>query len=358
MHRAAASTFARPIDGARRIAVFRALVLGDLLCAVPAWRALKAACPEARITLVGLPWARELAQRLSCIDRFVAFPGHPALPEMPCDLPALPAFLSRMQQERFDLVMQMHGSGGVVNPLVVCFGAQRTAGFFLPGQYCPDPETFIPWPARGHEIERLLSLTDALGVPRRGLVLEFPLTDADRQALVRVWPGSAQARYVCVHAGAQLRSRRWPVQRFARVADALAGQGYTVVLTGTVAERPLVRELHAAMQRPAVDLSGRTSLFELGALVEGADLVVCNDTGISHVAAALGTPSVVISSGGDVSRWRPLDARRHRVLWHDLPCRPCAHDLCPSAHECALEISAATVIETALDSLGEQAHAA
>ena len=358
MHREAASTFTRPIDGVQRMAVFRALVLGDLLCAVPAWRALKAVHPGAHLTLVGLPWARELAERLSCIDAFVAFPGYPALPESPCDVSALPSFLARLQQERFDLVLQMHGSGGIVNPLVMCFGGRRTAGFHVPGQYCPDSETFIPWPGGGHEIERLLSLTDALGVPRQGLSLEFPVTPADRRALQRLWPEVGTSRYVCMHAGAQLRSRRWPVQRFAQVADALAAHGYTVVLTGTAGEQALVQQLRAAMRAPAVDLCGRTGLFELGALVESAHLVVCNDTGISHVAAALGTRSVVISSGGDVARWRPLDTRRHRVLWHDLPCRPCAYDLCPHAHECAHAISAAAVIETALDSLGASVHAA
>lgn len=345
-------------EGVRRIAVFRALVLGDLLCAVPAWRALKASHPSARVTLVGLPWAAELARRLPCIDAFVAFPGFPGLPEQPCDTRALPGFLERLQAERFDLVLQMHGSGGIANPLVMCFGGRRTAGFFVPGAYCPDPQGFIPWPTQGHEIERLLSLTDALGWPRRGTALEFPVRDEDRRSLRALWPGAASSSYVIVHAGAQLRSRRWPVQRFARVADELARLGHAVVLTGTAAERPLVRQLREAMRQPAVDLSGRTGLFELGALVEAARLVVCNDTGISHVAAALGTPSVVVSSGGEVARWRPLDARRHRVLWRDVPCRPCAHDVCPSAHECALAVSTDAVVEAARDSLGEPAHAA
>jgi ADP-heptose:LPS heptosyltransferase len=69
------------------------------------------------------------------------------------------------------------------------------------------------------------------------------------------------------------------------------------VLTGTSAETRIAQQVRAAMRRPALDLCGRTMLFELGALVEHARLVVCNDTGISHIAAALGTPSVVVSSG-------------------------------------------------------------
>jgi ADP-heptose:LPS heptosyltransferase len=110
---------------------------------------------------------------------------------------------------------------------------------------------------------------------------------------------------------------------------------------------PLVREVAAAMRRPAVDLAGRTSLWTLGALVERARLVVCNDTGISHVAAALGTESVVVSSGADVARWAPLDHARHALLWQPVPCRPCSFVHCPYGHECALAITPEQVIAAA-----------
>jgi ADP-heptose:LPS heptosyltransferase len=324
----------RHVDGVRSIAVFRALVLGDMLCATPALRALRAAYPRARITLIGLPWAQALVERLASVDELLSFPGYPGLPEKAPDLGELPGFLAEAQSRKFDLVLQMHGSGTITNPLVAAMGARRCAGFQGHGAFCPDPLLFTPWPEGCHEIERCLALTDSLGLPRQGLQLDFPLRAEDHRRLRALWPG-CEGRYAVVHPGSQLPSRRWPLQRFARVAEALAAQGLQVVVTGTAGEAGLAQELRAQCKAPLVDLVGRTDLWTLGALVHGATLLVCNDTGISHIAAALGTPSVVISLGSDVRRWAPLDTQRHRVLWHDLPCRPCGHAVCPTAHECA-----------------------
>ena len=337
----------------RRIVVFRALVLGDLLCAVPALRALRRAFPAAEITLVSLPWAAELAQRLSVVDRFVAFPGFPGLPEREPDLAALPSFLQSIQHARYDLALQLHGSGQLVNPLVAAFGARHTAGFVVPGQYAPQPPLFAPWPVVGHEIERLMHLTDHLGLPRQGVHLEFPLTAADL-----TWRDQrlAAGSYVCVHPGAQMPSRRWPLERFAGVADALAHQGLRIVITGTAGESALAAELARRMRVHPLDLTGRTTLWQLGALVQGAALVVANDTGISHVAAALGTRSVIVSSGADPARWAPLNHERHRVLAGSAPCRPCAHRVCPTAHECATAIAVDDVLRCA-EELLEPAHA-
>jgi ADP-heptose:LPS heptosyltransferase len=342
----------RPASGPpRRIAVLRALQLGDLLCAVPALRALRRAYPGAEIALIGLPWSAGWVQRMRCVDRWFEFPGWPGLPERMPDLRAIPAFIALMQACRFDLALQLHGAGSIVNPLVASFGADACAGFFRDGEYCPDPLRFAAWPTQGHEIERCLALTDALGLPRDGLHLEFPLQPCDRAAVAQRWPQLAQRPYLVLHAGAQLPSRRWPVTRFAQVATALQVRGLTVVLTGTADERPLAEALLAAMPAAArtgvVDAVGQTTLWQLGALVERADLVVCNDTGISHVAAALRVPSVVVSSGADTARWAPLDRARHRVLAHDVPCRPCGHRSCPTAHECALAVEPAAVVAAA-----------
>lgn len=354
---------ARPLHGVRRIAVFRALMLGDMLCALPALRALKAGFPGARLTLVSLPWAGEWSARFAEVDDFIAFPGHPAFAETPtADVGALPFFLATVQARRFDLAVQLHGSGALSNPLVAMFGARRSSGFASPDAWVPaaDAALYRPWPEAGTEVERLLSLTDDLGLPRRGEELGWPLRDDDRAALRSVWPGIDEAArpLVVVHAGAQLPSRRWGVERFGAVAAALAERGCRVVLTGTAAEADLAAALAALLPPTAVNLCGRTSLWTLAALVERADLVVCNDTGISHLAAALKRPSVVVSSGGDAARWAPRDHRLHRVLAGAAPCRPCRHAACPvgppDEHPCASATTPQAVLAEALALLSLQ----
>lgn len=339
-----------PLHAARTILVFRALMLGDWLCATPALRALRAGAPGARIALCGLPGTSELARRLPAVDEFIEFPGHPELPERRPAPGALEAFLMSLQARRFDLALQMHGSGGIVNPLVGQMGALASAGFATPAS-TQGMDLAVPWPEHGTEIERCLVLTDALGAPRAGLHIDLPLDAGDRAAAARLRAAhGVPERYAIVHPGSQLPSRRWAPERFAAVADALADAGLAVLLTGTPGEAPLTDAVRTLCGRRVIDLAGRTSsLWVLGALVEGATLVVANDTGLSHVAAAVGTRSVIVASGSDVPRWAPLDRRRHRVHWHATPCRPCGHAVCPTAHECAAGVPAEKVISTALE---------
>jgi len=311
-----------PFCGAepRRVAVFRALQLGDMLCAVPALRALRGAWPGAEIVLVGQPWARAFVTRFGrYLDGFREFPGYPGMPERAPEIGRLPAFLQAVQAERFDLAIQMHGSGRLSNPLVMLFGARRCAGFYEEGEYCPDPSSFVTWPERGLEVHRLLRLVEALGIRPRGEWLEFPLNESDERALYAV-DGVRELGprdYVCIHPGASVPERRWPPENFVAVARALGRRGLRVVLTGTAAEAGLTRAVARELPFACIDLAGRTDLGAVGALLSRARLLVCNDTGVSHLAAALRVPSVVISTGNNPERWAPADGRLHRVLCHE-----------------------------------------
>jgi ADP-heptose:LPS heptosyltransferase len=345
--------------GPCRVAVFRALQLGDMLCVVPALRALRKALPQAEITLIGLPWAAAFASRFSCyIDDFLRFPGFPGLPESTPVLSAIPGFIAVAQQRRFDLLLQMHGSGGLSNPLCASFGAARQAGFHEPGGYSAEPMRSLEWNPQEHEVMRYLRLLDFIGIEQQGTHLEFPLQAADHHELRSLDPAlPASGTYACIHPGSQLASRRWPAERFAGIADRLADAGLKIVLTGTAAEAGITRAVMRSMQSAALDLTGKTTLGGLAALIAGARVLVCNDTGVSHIAAAVTTPSVVVCCGADPRRWAPLDRMRHRVLHQAVECRPCRHAACPVAgHPCATGVEVATVWQAAADLLGQFAR--
>jgi ADP-heptose:LPS heptosyltransferase len=291
-----------------RIAILRALPLGDLLCAVPTLRSFRRAWPDAEITLVGLPGAREFVERFGAyLDELLELRGYPGLPAPAFEVTGVPDFLRDAQARGFDLVVQLQDDGAITNPLAVLLGGSRTAGFYAEGAWCPDAEAFVPWPDRGPEPMRLLRLPDRIGLPVDGPALEFPLSDDDRA-------GRPEGEYACLAPGARTAGRRWSAEGFAAVGDALAERGLQVVLTGSEDDATVTAAVAAAMRAPAVDLGGKTPLGAFGALVEGARLVVTNDSGASHVAAALGRPSVVVFTASDPRRWAPLDGARHRSV--------------------------------------------
>ena len=296
------------------VAVFRALKLGDMLCAVPAFRALRRGLGDAPITLIGLPWASTFVERYpELIDGFLPFPGWDGLPEQEPDPAAVARFLDDARGRHFELALQMHGAGAVSNGIVASLGAARTGGFHVDGAEALDAERTIPYPDDLHEVHRHLALVERLGFRSEGDQLAFPVRADDRAALRSVLP-DGDTRSIVLHVGS-VSGRRWSPERFAALADVL-GSGRPIVLTGTEAERSVTASVAARASVPIVDLAGRTSLGSLAALIELAELVVTNDTGVSHLTAAVGTPSVVLFLSSDPRRWAPLDAERHRAVAH------------------------------------------
>lgn len=327
------------------IVVVRALALGDMLCAVPALRSLRAGFPDATITLVGLPWSIELVRRFpEYVDAFLEFPGFPGIPEAPLEPARVIGFIAEMQQRRLDLAIQLHGSGTAINELVCLFDADRIAGFVPPGMEPPrhrDRDLWLAYPSHGSEVDRLLSLAAALGGPidRR---TEFPVTEADLSEVDALIAGQAskEDRLAVVHPGGSDPRRWWPADRFAAVADDLVRSEFRVALTGGRAEAEVTASVARQMTGQAIDLGGRTSLGAAAALIHQASLVVTNDTGISHLAAAVGTDSVTIFSASDRARWEPVGLGRHvavgtpaftRTCWHgplDVGNHRCLGDAC------------------------------
>lgn len=326
-----------------RIAVVRALHgLGDMLCAVPALSALRRAHPQAHIALIGLPACRWVHERFGAlIDTLLPFPGFPGIPEHPYSPSALERFVTATRAAPFDLAIQMHGSGTVSNAFTAMLGAHAAAGLYDDAHTRPGGR-FFPYPRHGSEVHRCLYLTRSLDCPSDDERLFFPVGEGDRRALDAhaLLRHVGNERFVCLHPGARDPARRWPAERFALVGDALAADGHRVVLTGTAAERETADEVAALMSRPALNAAGRTSLGVAAALLERAALLVTNDTGVSHLAASLGTPSVIVFLASDPERWAPLERARHRPvvargLAADRPLQRMhrSHDNVPAAHE-------------------------
>jgi ADP-heptose:LPS heptosyltransferase len=298
----------------KKIAILRALQLGDLLCAVPAMRALRHAYPDAEITLFGLPWAASFVERFNkYFDRFIHFPGFKGLPEQDYDPQKFTAFVQTVQNEHFDVVLQMQGNGTIVNAFLPLFKAAYMAGYYNDDSYKPS-ELFMQYPNFGNEITRHLKLMEFLGATPVDGELEFPLTEKDRTDFEELCVYLPAQQYVCVHPGSRGRWRQWPPKYFAALADICIEQGYTVVVTGTKDEEDITGEMIKCMRHAAVDLTGATSVGAVAILLQGAYLLIANCTGVSHIAAAIKTPSLIISMDGEPGRWGPLNRHLHIVI--------------------------------------------
>ncbi len=303
----------RPAGEVASIVILRALFLGDLLLSVPAWRALRRRYPRAELTLIGLPWAEAfVAGAPHLIDRLLPFPGYPGLPELPYDPARTADFLAEQRAYGYDLALQMHGDGSVSNGFVAELGARVSLGYARPGD--ERLSVRLPYKERQHEVARWLRLVETLGAPSGDSRPEFHFTMGDRAAaaaLLPVGPGPI----VALHLGAKDPERCWPPLKFAALGDALAQRcGAQIVLTGTAGEQGLAAQVRAAMAAPVLDLTGRTALGVFAALLERVDLLVCNDTGASHLAAATGTPSVVLFGPSRPEQYAPLDGGLHLVV--------------------------------------------
>jgi ADP-heptose:LPS heptosyltransferase len=299
----------------KKIVVFRALQLGDLLCAIPAIRALRQGFPDAEITLVCLPWAQFLVGRFpSYFNSFISFPGYPGLPEQAFNARAFTSFITAIQEHHFDLALQLQGNGTIANPLVELFDAKHTAGFYKQGQYQPNQDYFIEYPDNLPEIERHLQLMQHLGLSANDTQMEFPLIEKDYEDLEAADLKVEPHEYVCIHPGSRGEERRWNTEYFAALADYCIQQGFKVVITGTKDEATIVQSVIAQMKNEPINAAGKTSLGAVGVLIRNAFALISNCTGVSHIASALKTRSIVISLDGEPYRWSPLNKELHTSI--------------------------------------------
>ncbi|MCK2213867.1 glycosyltransferase family 9 protein [Actinomadura sp. ATCC 31491] len=324
-----------PVPGVERIVVLRANAIGDYLLAVPALEALKAAYPDAKLTLLGLPWhAGFLAQRPGPVDEVIALPPVTGVSVAEDGHAAPPGLFEGLRERAFDLAVQLHGGGRYSNPFVRRLGARVTAGLRTPD--AEELDRWMPYAGYHHEALRLLQAVELVGAAPGRLEPRAAVTGRDREELADAF-GEPPPGLVAVHPGARDPRRRWPVERFAEVADRL---GRPVVVTGSAAERELVEGVAAAMRSPAVAAAGTLGLGALAALYERCDLVIGTDTGPRHLAAAVGTPTVAVYWCVNLIGYGPLSRTWHRPLisW-TTACPVCGADgVRPRAERCPHDV--------------------
>ena len=314
-----------PVEGhtdVTNVLILRALGLGDFLTAVPAYRGLRQAFPDAVITLAAPQPLEPLAKLTGAIDQLlpVSALGHlVAMPVPP------------------DLGVNLHGAGPESIRDLMSTGARR----LLTHRHPQFPEIAGPeWCEEIHEVERWTWLLNSAGIP----------ADPTALRLARPAKDPVVTDAVIVHPGASAQARRWPMSRFAAVARGLARAGHQIVITGSAAElrRCLAVARYAGLGEDCV-LAGKLDLGGLAALVAAAQLVISGDTGIAHLASAYATQSVILFGPTSPERWGPPAGGPFTVIWRGYTGDPHGRWV----HPALLEIGSDEVLEAAEVRLGD-----
>ncbi len=398
--------------GRPRILVVKLSDFGDALLTTPALARIRAALPEARIDALSTEIGAVAYRHSGLVDRVLRFEkGRYDRPGGLLAHPTAPLQLARRLRARgYDALALMHSLTtrfGSIKHAALCLasGAPVRAGIRRPGS--PRGAFLTHWGIdRGfdgqHSVEMglrvadaLLEALDALPLPteasrRAGLDhLRFEPGDeaeacadallgklAPRDATsVGRGPGSSGAPLVAVHpgSGAFSLARRWRPEGFAAVADGLARSGARILLVGRSGDG--LAELRQAMaEPPALDLGDRTDLPGLAAVLSRCDLLLGNDSGVTHLATAMGCPVLALFGPSNPVAWGPWwpgfdrsgrpAASPHRILRLGLPCQPCFYvghrrgspRGCPQ-RDCLAWLPVEGVLDAALDLLGRSGKA-
>jgi lipopolysaccharide heptosyltransferase II len=307
--------------------------LGDTVMAVPALSALRAGFPEDRIVLAG-PWAHLMGGQ-GLAEVLVAYPR---------------TWPGRLRTA--DTVRELHPELALLLPNSLeaalaawYWGARRRIGFAGGGRdWLLTDRVPVPAP-RPHQVDEYLMLTERLGLSTltRAPCLKAPEPGSEARETARTLlrdagvDGAGRRPRVAVHLGAAFGpSKLWPVPRLAELCRLLGHRGGTPVLLGTLGDAEIAEAITA--QAPAASIVGRDAPGLLPAVLSEFDAVVCGDTGVGHLAAALGVPVVTLFGPTDPVLTAPRGSVA--VVTHPTPCAPCFYRTCPIDHPCLRSITA------------------
>jgi lipopolysaccharide heptosyltransferase II len=341
---------------ARRVLCVRLDALGDVLMTTPALHALAAGGRQ--LTLLTSSAGAAVAPLLPMIDQTIEYdsPWMKATPPRG-DSQYDRKIVERLRAERFDaaVVFTVYSQ----NPLpaaLLCYLADiplrlahaRENPYQLLTHWIKEPE---PEQMVRHEAQRQLDLVASIGAVAddKRLVVHLPRrATAEARQLLEASGIDLQLPWIVIHSGASAPSRRYPAEHFARAARELAlSHGYQLVFTGSSLEAGLVSEIIRMAEVAAVSLAGKTNLEVLAALLALAPLLISNNTGPVHLAAAVGTPIVDLYAQTNLQHtpWQVP----HELLFHEVPCKNCYKSVCPEQHhDCLRRVAPTAVVDAAL----------
>ena len=334
-----------------RILLIQTAPLGDVVLTTPLLRCLKQLLPESELTVISTATGCSLLRGSPWIDRLWSHDKHPLRFAGQFEI------LGRIRAARFDVAIAAHRSfrtavGILWSGASVRIGFRDAAGSWA---YNRKPERDLA----SHAVTRYLALARPLGASGAGdpspELLVHPLARERIDTLLADEGIVREARLACVAPGAARPTKRWLPRGFAVVVDAVASRGLQAVLVGTAEERELCQGIADRCRRSPVVLAGRTGIPELMALLSRAEVLVGNDSGTAHVAAAFGTPVISVYGPTVPEMGYHAYGTGHRFVGHDvLDCRPCDHHgprQCPLGHfRCMRELGAERVV-AALDAV-------
>ena len=331
----------------RKVLLVRLRSIGDTVLATPSLFALKRFLPNVEVDILVEDWVAPLLNDHPHVDNVIALERG--------------GFMTRARVARelraanYDVVYNLHG-GTTATFLTRATGARHRVGFKnyqyaqLHNHQAPSP--LLLWgQQKTHSVEQQLALLGWTGVP----VTDRPRTQLgiSNEANEKVKQLLAQAaltdqKIALIHPAAAFATKQWATEHFARVAEFLSARGFAPVAIAAPNEKALLEKLssEASVKITTLDLS----LPEVTALAARSSLFVGNDSGIAHIAAAVGTPAVVIFGSSNIAHWRPWNSAPAEVVFEEMPCQPCHGYFCERFEqpECILRVPV-TRVTAAID---------
>jgi ADP-heptose:LPS heptosyltransferase len=346
---------------ARRVLAVRLDNLGDVLVTTPAIHAIRESLPGAALTLLASPIGAQVGQLNPDIDQVIVHsaPWMDPWSRLPLDPARESRAITRLSEGCYDAAVIFTSFRQSPLPAAyMCYLAgvplRLAASIDGPGSLLTTrhrhPERMM------HEVERGLDLVAAVGMRASDDRLVLRVPQGAREEIAGFADG--ERPLIVVHPGCSMPARTYPWEMYAKVIDTLVRDLHArVVVTGADDERPLVDTIFAHVdpltRTNVVAVAGSLAFPAFCALIEAADLVVTNNTGPMHMAAALGTPVVALFAlTNPPEQWGPWRVP-HRMLWHEVPCRLCYSRVCPTTHDCLREVHPRDVVQAAADLLAE-----